>query len=287
MVVRRPTAWLSVLACVQVVDAVHRNKCERAVVASPRTIGCSIKEQQMEAWRTFHRKLADEVAAYSNPTGAQRLWLVGDSITEAWRGTAYGEPVMRTRGIAAMLNATLSAHWPEPLVCGISADETQHVLWRLRNGEVSPTMSADKALTAVLLIGTNNIGNARHSTTETAAGVVAVAGEILQRIAGRLFVNAILPRGKSSLPRQKRSKHYASMLQAIDETNSRINASLRPLSRSNPGRLQVVDCGSFFRNDREKIAAGESEVIPGLMPDGVHPSARGHAVWAACLERFL
>ena len=45
------------------------------------------------------------------------------------------------------------------MVLGIAADHTQHLLWRLSNGELSAPMAADPNLIAVLLIGTNNLGN--------------------------------------------------------------------------------------------------------------------------------
>ena len=61
--------------------------------------------------------------------------LLGDSITEAWRGTSYGNPSERTAGVPAVLHQTLGKQFDaSPLVLAISGDQTQHLLWRLQLG---------------------------------------------------------------------------------------------------------------------------------------------------------
>jgi beta-glucosidase len=68
-----------------------------------------------------------------------------------------------------------------PYNIGISGDETQHVLWRLQHGEldgVSPKV-------AVIMIGTNNIGNAnKMSAEETADGIVSVVKKTQEKVPG-------------------------------------------------------------------------------------------------------
>lgn len=284
--------------------ASRKPACEAATTPTPRTVGCSIKREKMAAWTAFQRALAAEAAAFSarpaaasastvasktTTTTTRRLWLVGDSITEAWRGTAYGEPVARTVGIPAVLERTLAAHYPAPLISAISADETQHVLWRLREGhELSGALTSERALTVIVLIGTNNLGNAHQSADDTAAGILAVCRELLSSAPhARLLLNALLPRGASSEHPSRRRRATASLMPAVARTNSLVNASLPQLHTAFPGRVRMVDCGPPFVNRPEDVANGQSDVIAVLMPDGVHPSPQGHEVWAQCLLQAL
>ena len=80
-----------------------------------------------------------------------KLLFLGDSITAGWGGqkaiwtTAFGEY--------------------EPANFGIGGDRTQHVLWRITNGEldgINPKVT-------VVMIGTNNIGHFPNEEPEWAA----------------------------------------------------------------------------------------------------------------------
>ena len=53
----------------------------------------------------------------------------------------------------AYLQETLGPRWGLPTVLGIAADHTQHLLWRLADGELSATMAADPQLVYVVQIG--------------------------------------------------------------------------------------------------------------------------------------
>ena len=99
--------------------------------------------------------LKDKAEALKN--GPVNLLFVGDSITDAWR-----------RGPQ---NELYKERWGKhnPLNLGIGGDRTQHVLWRLENGEVEGI----KPKVVVLMIGTNNLGN-KESVEDTIAGVKAV-----------------------------------------------------------------------------------------------------------------
>lgn len=114
----------------QEVDAARNNRrsCERSTAPTPRTSGCSIRPEKADAWISFQAKLADEAAAYRTSalgdSASPPLVLIGDSITEALRGTAIGEKVARTEGIDTVLPSAFPG-WQKPLVLAISADETQ------------------------------------------------------------------------------------------------------------------------------------------------------------------
>ena len=73
---------------------------------------------------------------------------------------------------------------------GIGGDQTQHVLWRLENGNIdgiSPKL-------AVLMIGTNNAGCG--TPEEIAAGVKAIVEKLHAKLPEiKILILAIFPRG--------------------------------------------------------------------------------------------
>src|SRR5215207_11656977 len=69
---------------------------------------------------------------------------LGDSITDAWRRDPPGGEKVWDTHFAPLHAANF----------GISGDRTQHVLWRMENGE----LDGIKPKAIVLMIGTNNTG---------------------------------------------------------------------------------------------------------------------------------
>src|SRR5581483_7232139 len=92
--------------------------------------------------------------------GGVNVLLLGDSITDAWRGKAAQETWDK------VFAPRKSANF------GIGGDRTQHVLWRIQNGEldgITPKV-------AMLMIGTNNTGN--DSAEQIAEGITAIVKQI-------------------------------------------------------------------------------------------------------------
>src|SRR5688500_7825073 len=87
------------------------------------------------AWLKRHEAFVAEAKK-----GDVDLLLLGDSITEAWRG----QKALWAERFAPLKAANF----------GMSGDCTQHVLWRLRNG----ALDGLKPKAVMLLIGTNNLG---------------------------------------------------------------------------------------------------------------------------------
>ena len=76
---------------------------------------------------------------------------------------------------------------------GIGGNRTQHVLWRLDNGNVEGI--SPKA--AVLMIGTNNSGT--NTPAQIAEGVAAVVKKLREKLPKtKILVLAIFPRGADS-----------------------------------------------------------------------------------------
>ena len=242
---------------------------ERATISSPRTGWSSKSTNQSKRWFAFERTLVGEARAYRTGTSS-RLLLLGDSITESWKGTSYGQPSRRTDGVPAVLNETLAKRWgPAPLVLAISGDQTQHVLWRVAHGEISTAMAADPKLLISLLIGTNNLGHG-HLPDEAAAGVQAVASELLGRTAGKLLINALLPRGdgKETLPTlcpprcNGEGKPFASFMPAVVKVNALLEKATDELAKQWPGRVAFVDCGTAFSTSGDEAHRTPFALLP-------------------------
>lgn len=274
---------------------------ERAAQESPRTPYSSLKDfhEEMKKWSAFHEKLATEASMYKpSEPGHYKLAMIGDSITESWRGTSYDGPKDRTQGVSETFNATLATRWPQPLVLAISGDQTQHLLWRLSHGELSPTMAADPRLMFSVLIGTNNIGKAeqdRHSASETYEGIMAVARRLLEKAKGKVLLNALLPRGDGEPDLRElcpgphcdlKGRPFHSFMEKIEFVNKKLASSTEALAQEFPGRVNFIDCGGLFRTNA-KDPSQEEEVIVDLMPDRLHPNAKGHGFMAKCLQAAL
>ena len=262
---------------------------EEADVPSPRTAWSGTPRFRRQ-WTACQKRMVEAAGLYVQaPADEHRLVLLGDSITESWRGASICVQMPRARAVPDVLARTLAARWPSPVVLGIGGDMTQHVLWRLsEGGELTPTMAADPRLVTVVLIGTNNLGRG-HDATQTVAGVVAVARHLLEHTRGKVVLNALFPRGDGA----KRS--HAPMtadpaggpprrtfLPLIARVNAALNASASgALAKAFPGRLSYVDCSAVYFSRRPNA---DEEVKVRLMPDKLHPNALGHKIWAECLN---
>lgn len=151
---------------------------------------------------------------------------------------------------------------------GISADRTQHVLWRLRNGAArgyTPRL-------VVLLIGTNNTGfekdgqTQRNTPSETIQGIVAIMQELDGRFpTARIVLLGLFPRGLTGSSQRKE----------IQEINRGLAAIYGDLAG-----VTYLDVGHLFLDDTGNIRTD-------LMPDLLHLSPAGYAVWAGVLSPVI
>jgi lysophospholipase L1-like esterase len=179
------------------------------------------------------------------------LLFVGDSITDFWGG----------RG--AKVWAKEYGKF-DPADFGVSGDRTEHVLWRIANGEldgISPKV-------VVLMIGTNNINS-------TADKIIAGDSKIVEQIHAKLpdtklLLLGIFPRGVDP----KKSKSVA----AIRDKISTVNAAIARLDDG--AKTRYLDIG-------DKFLTPDDVLTPEVMPDGLHPSARGYQIWADAMRPLL
>lgn len=131
-----------------------------------------VPKTENENWMPQH----EAYVALARKGGIDVLF-IGDSLTRCW--AREGREVWNAH-FAPMRAANF----------GVSGDCTQHVLWRLQNGEldnINPKL-------VVLLIGTNNI-TAHDSPADIAQAVGAMIGEIHKRLpSARILLLGVLPR---------------------------------------------------------------------------------------------
>lgn len=191
--------------------------------------------------------------------GGVDVLFLGDSITDGWRREERGGgKTVWDREFAPLKAANF----------GISGDRTQHVLWRLENGE----LEGIKPKVVVLMIGTNNTGferdgkAPRNTPAETIAGVTAIVQKLRTALpATKILLLAVFPRGEKP--------DHPQRLQ-VDEIN-------RGLARLGDGR-QVR-----FLDINRKFLAPDGTLPKEIMPDFLHPATKGYEIWAAAIKTPL
>ncbi len=206
-----------------------------AVTPSPRQGG----------WVKRHEQFNKNVQANQ---GNIDLIFVGDSITQGWEGR--GKDVWDK----------YYSH-RKPLNLGIGGDRTQHVLWRLDNGNISGIQPK----VAVVMIGTNNSGKDRNTADEMVDGVEAVVKKLRSKLPEtKILLLAIFPRG------EKFNDQRGKILQ--------VNQVLRKLHDGK--HIHYMDIGHRFMD-------GDGMIPKAIMPDFLHFSTAGYGVWAKAIETKL
>ncbi len=181
--------------------------------------------------------------------GDHDLVFIGDSITQGWEGAG--------KEIWEKLYAPRKA-----LNLGYSGDRTEHVLWRLFNGELPK--AHPKAF--VVMIGTNNTGHRQDPPEETAAAIKQIVDQLRDRRPdSKILLLSIFPRDE---------KPDGAMRKINDATNAIIKGY------ADGEAVRYLDLSSAFLDD-----AG---TLPGdVMPDFLHPATPGYQIWADAMEPIL
>lgn len=184
--------------------------------------------------------------------GKVGVLFVGDSITDGWRNG--GE-----RGGKAVFEKAYGEH--DPLNIGIGGDRTQHVLWRLDAGEADGI----KPKVAVLMIGTNNLGG--NDNEEIVAGVTKIVKTLRAKLPDtKVLLLAVFPRDmQPDTPNRTRIKAINAELAKLDDGGKAV---------------KYLDIGDKFLQP--------DGVLPrDIMPDALHPNAKGYQIWADAMQPTL
>lgn len=183
--------------------------------------------------------------------GKVDMLFIGDSITQGWEGEG--------KDVWAKQYAPRNA-----MNIGFSGDRTQHVLWRLDNGEIAFGDGHQPKL-AVIMIGTNNSNGNDNTADEIAQGIEAIVASLRSKLPEtKILLLAIFPRGEAKpSDNPQRDKNAA--------------ASARAAKLADGKMVHVLDIGPNLTN-------ADGTISPDVMPDYLHLSAKGYQQWADAIE---
>lgn len=186
-----------------------------------------------DRWLSMHKRFILE-AKEKEP----EVLFIGDSLVERLANTEIWEKLF------------------VPMHClnfGIGGDQTQHLLWRLQNGELENI--APKVI--VLCIGTNNHG---HSGEQVVEGIMAILQLITDKQPQATTITvSIPPRGQYQNP--------------LREKFNQINSSLAV-------KIPTLPNAQFLNIDPSMfLSATEDEISARDMTDYLHFTRRGYQKW--------
>jgi lysophospholipase L1-like esterase len=190
--------------------------------------------------------------------GEAQLVFLGDSITHGWEGK--GKAIW-TKDWAPLKAANF----------GIGGDRTEHVLWRLENGNFDGL----KPKAIVLMIGTNNTGHQGRPQKElngavyectaeqTAEGIKAILAQLRKKCPdAKILILGIFPRGAD-----KNDK--------FRQQNEATNAIVKGFADG-----QKV----FFLDVGAKFLEPDGTLSKAIMPDLLHPNEKGYQIWSDAIK---
>jgi lysophospholipase L1-like esterase len=169
------------------------------------------------------------------------LLFLGDSITDGWRS---GGKAIWDKYFAPLKAANF----------GISGDRTEHVIWRLRNGE----LEGFQPKVSVVMIGTNN----GDSPADVAQGIKTILNDVHDRHPKcKILLLGIFPRSEKATD-GARTKN--------EEVNKLIS---KFVTFADTRRVAYMDIGA-------KFLAADGTLPKDVMPDLLHPNEKGYQIWA-------
>jgi len=190
-------------------------------------------------WKTRHEAMNERVAK-----GNVDLVFIGDSITQGWERNG---------------KVVWAKHYGKrnAVNLGIGGDRTQHVIWRLDNGN----LKGIKPKLAVIMIGTNNSGS--NTPAEIAAGVTAIVRQLQKKTPQtQILLLATFPRGKNPSDARR-------------QVNEKSNAIVAKLAKDE--NVTYLDIGDKFLGE-------DGSLSKEIMPDLLHLSKKGYQIWADSIE---
>jgi lysophospholipase L1-like esterase len=197
-------------------------------------------------WLTRHQQKLAERQAIDQSID---MLFLGDSITHAWEveGEEYWQQYFVPR---------------KSLNLGYAGDRTEHLLWRIQNGEID-SLSPEWV---VLLIGTNNAGHRHDEPENIGAGVKVILDELkLQLPQSKILLMAIFPRSRDNKKRMRKR---------VDATNKIIQGF------TDQKHVLWLDINQQFLTE-------QGVLLESVMPDLLHLNRLQYEVWAKAILAFI
>lgn len=208
--------------------------------AAPRSAESSVTPAIKDRHR--HDEFMQRIAG--GPVG---LLFIGDSITDFWR--REGKDVWQ------------NFEKYEPANIGISGDRTEHVLWRLVNGELD---GIDPKVT-VIMIGTNNIGQTPDQPEWAAGGVEKIVDTVHEKLPNtKILLLAVFPRDAKGSEKRKATEGINAVISKLGDRDY----------------VEYLDINDVFLDEN-------GEIPKDIMPDGLHPNAKGYELWYQAMNPTL
>lgn len=194
-----------------------------------------------EWWKSRHEKCVE-----ITKKGGVDVVFLGDSITQGWEGD--GKAVWQKE-----FSTLKAANF------GFSGDRTEHVLWRLENGEI---MGLDPKL-IVIMIGTNNLGHGSSNESQTADGVKMIVSKLRKGLPNaKILLLGIFPRGATAEDvLRKKVADATQQFKGLDSDPS----------------VTFLDIGYAFTRHNGTLRTK-------LMPDLLHLTPDGYEIWAKAIK---
>ncbi len=209
----------------------------------------------------FRRK--HEAFLARGKAGPIGVLMLGDSITEGWNGANGARNHIWEKFYGAM----------QPANFGIGGDQTQHVIWRIENGELDDIHPK----VVVLMIGTNNTGG--HTAEEITAANKKIVEMIRAKIPEtKVLLLGIFPRGARKNAQGVVTEAAIAGAAKVMEKITAVNAELAQLDDGK--NVRYLDIG-------EKFLGQDGKIPWQIMPDQLHPTAAGYQLWAEAMQPRL
>jgi arylsulfatase A-like enzyme/lysophospholipase L1-like esterase len=185
----------------------------------------------------------------ANKAKDAKVVFLGDSITQGWENAGKEAWEKHFAPLGAL-------NW------GYSGDRTEHLIWRLQNGDVQRV----NPKAAVILIGTNNTGHSQRPAADTVSGIRRTLDDLAWKWPDtQIVLMSISPRS-------------ATASDPLRKLNDEINAQLRTLADGK--RVHLLDINAKFMD-------AEGKLNKELLPDLLHLSPAAYDIWAEALAPKL
>ncbi len=192
---------------------------------------------------TFHNRVLQQI----KKDNKMQVVFLGDSITQNW--SKAPEVWSKYYGNYDAANF------------GDGGDYTQHILWRIENGEldgISPKV-------VVLMAGVNNLYHLKNTPEETAAGIKKIIETIHQKLPQtKVLLVSVLPFNRG-----------------LKDGFAKATATNAIICKFDDGKK------TRYLSLSEKFLNPDGTVSKELLKDGVHPGPEGYQIWAETMQPLL